>query len=198
MINPSIILQIRGGFRLQAYIMVYDGFTEFEIILANYFIKTIGEIRTVGLTNQLITSFEGMQIQPHLTINQVNIDDVDIFIIPGGEPKELLQCNALQQLLIRLDKKQTPIAAICSGTIHLAKTHLLDHRHYTSEFNLDELVELDGAISMPESVVTDGHIITAKPNGYVDFAIEIGRKLKIFTDQADLDETIQFFKYFKA
>ena len=51
MINPSIILQIRGGFRLQAYIMVYDGFTEFEIILANYFIKTIGEIRTVGLNS---------------------------------------------------------------------------------------------------------------------------------------------------
>ena len=183
---------------MRAYVIVYDGFNEFEIILANYFIKTIGEILTVGLTNQLITSFEGMQIQPHLTINEVNIDDVDIFIIPGGEPTELLQCNALQQLLINLDKKQTPIAAICSATIHLAKTHLLDHRHYTSEFNLTELVELDGAISVPENVVTDGHIITAKPNGYVDFAIEIGKKLEIFKDQADLDETIQFFKYFKA
>lgn len=62
MLKISIILQIKGGIRLRAYIMVYDGFTEFEITLADYFIKTTGEIMTVGVTNQLVTSFEGMQM----------------------------------------------------------------------------------------------------------------------------------------
>lgn len=51
---------------------------------------------------------------------------------------------------------------------------------------------------MNEGVVVDGHIITAKASAYVDFGIEIGKVMNIYSGAEDLEETIQVFKYFNA
>ncbi|KAA0549841.1 thij/pfpi family protein [Bacillus sp. BGMRC 2118] len=182
---------------MKAHVMVYDGFTEFEVILANYFIKTKGEIVSVGIheDHRIVTSFEGFQIKPHIHIDELNVDDVEILIIPGGDPDELVTCNKLRELLIELNSRQTLVAAICSGTIHLAHAKLLEYKRYTSTENVEDITT--NANFIDTLAVRDGNIITAKPNGYVDFAIEIGKALDIFEDETDLNETIDFFKYFK-
>ena len=41
------------------------------------------------------------------------------------------------------------------------------------------------------------NIITARANGYVDFAIETAKKLNLFEDEADLQETIAFWREFQ-
>ena len=41
------------------------------------------------------------------------------------------------------------------------------------------------------------NIITARANGYVDFAIETAKKLNLFEDEADLQETIAFWRKFQ-
>ena len=57
---------------------------------------------------------------------------------------------------------------------------------------------LDGIASThsaePDVVVTD-RVITSRANGYVDFAIEVAKKLNLFADEADLQETIAFWKH---
>ncbi|MNI95193.1 hypothetical protein D3C73_1534270 [compost metagenome] len=53
-------------------------------------------------------------------------------------------------------------------------------------------------VYMNTNVVVDGHIITAKANAYVDFGIEIGKVMNIYSSTEDLEETIEVFKYFKA
>ena len=40
-------------------------------------------------------------------------------------------------------------------------------------------------------------MITARANAYVDFAIEAAKELELFEDEADLQETIAFWKYHK-
>ena len=45
--------------------------------------------------------------------------------------------------------------------------------------------------------VNDGRVITARANAYVDFAIETAKELELFEDEADLQETIDFWKYHK-
>ena len=40
-------------------------------------------------------------------------------------------------------------------------------------------------------------MITARANAYVDFAIEVARKLDLFDSEEDLRETIDFWKKFK-
>jgi hypothetical protein len=45
--------------------------------------------------------------------------------------------------------------------------------------------------------VTDRNIVTARANAYVDFAIEVAKKKELFENEADLQETINFWKYHK-
>ncbi|MCP3808686.1 hypothetical protein NLX78_15725 [Paenibacillus sp. Lou8.1] len=65
-----------------------------------------------------------------------------------------------------------------------------------------ELLEIAGVsyknpVNHPTGLEIHKNIITAKPNKYVDFAIEIGKVVDIYTDDEDLKETIDFFKLFK-
>lgn len=45
--------------------------------------------------------------------------------------------------------------------------------------------------------MNDSKIITSRANAYVDFAIEVAKELELFEDDADLEETIDFWKYHK-
>lgn len=170
---------------------------QFEVILANYFMKTKGEIVTVGIDYKIITSHEGFKTIPHTTLKEVDISDVDLFLIPGGQPDILLKNEDLHKFLVNLNGKNKIIAAICAAPIHLSKAGILNSRKFTTSLPVDKFSEFKNGIYVNESVVVDGNIITAKPNGYVDFAIEIGKIMNVFKDEADLQETIQFFKYFK-
>lgn len=47
-------------------------------------------------------------------------------------------------------------------------------------------------------MVVGEHVITARANMYVDLAIAIGKKMELFADEADLQETIDFWKLHKS
>jgi len=180
---------------MKTYILIYDDFVQFEVIIASYFMKTKGEIVTVGLTNEKVSSFEEFITLPHMTIDEIDINDVDVFIIPGGNPKKL-KCTKFYKLLKDLNKKTIPIAAICSAPIHLARSGVLKGKKYTTTLPIDEYKLFEKEYFKNKNVVVDKNIITAKASGYVDFAIEIGKVMNIFENEEDLEETIRYFKRF--
>jgi len=45
--------------------------------------------------------------------------------------------------------------------------------------------------------ILDKNILTARANAYVDFAIEAAKALGLFENEADLQETVAFWKEFK-
>lgn len=63
--------------------------------------------------------------------------------------------------------------------------------------NAGILCDVKSTHSTDEDFVNDKNIITARANAYVDFAIEVAKKLELFADENDLQETIDFWKYFK-
>ena len=42
-----------------------------------------------------------------------------------------------------------------------------------------------------------GASVTARANAYVDFAVEVAKKLDLFVSEDDLQETINFWKYYQ-
>lgn len=40
-------------------------------------------------------------------------------------------------------------------------------------------------------------VITSRANGYADYAIEVAKKMNLFTSEKDLEETIAFWKEYK-
>lgn len=183
---------------MKTYVLIYEGFVQFEVVLANYFMKTVGEIITVGLDNQPVTSQEGFITIPHITLKEVNIDNVDLFIIPGGDPKSFENNTDLSTVLQELHAKHVKIGGICSGTLALANSGLLKELKYTTPLPISEFNIFDPKYFLDQNVVVSDNIITAKANGYVDFGLEIGKMMSIYKDEADFEETVQFFKYFKG
>ena len=74
------------------------------------------------------------------------------------------------------------IAGICAGV------DVLD--------NAGILCNVKSTHSTGEDLVCDKNIITARANAYVDFAIEVAKKLDLFVSEEDLQETIDFWKHY--
>ena len=123
---------------MKTYVLIYDTFAQFEVVLTNYFMKTKSEIITVGLTEKEVISWEGFKTVPHLTIDEVNPEEVDLFIIPGGEPDQLFNQSELLELINTLYNKNKVMGAICSAPIHFAKAGILDGHNYTTTLPIDE------------------------------------------------------------
>ena len=183
---------------MKTFVVIYDTFAHFEVILASYLLKTKGEIITVGINEDMVTSWEGYKIIPDTTIDKVVLDEVDVFIVPGGDPSKLFECSDFYTLINELSKNNKVIGGICSGTIHLAKANVLNGRKYTTSLDVNEYKEFCSSGYIDKNVVVEDNIITAKATGYVDFAIEIGKMMDIYEDENDLKETIKFFKEFKS
>ncbi|MBN2616816.1 MAG: DJ-1/PfpI family protein [Spirochaetales bacterium] len=182
---------------MNTYIFIYDGFAQFEVILASYLLKTKSNIVTVGVDGSQIESCEGFKTIPHKILKEIKPEDVDIFIIPGGDPDKIHKKEELYELLGKLNNNKCKIGAICSGIIHFLKSGVLGDKKYTTSININEHKKFIKSNFIDMNVVSDDNLITAKANGYVDFALEIGKIMGIYSSDDDYNETVNFFKYFK-
>ena len=182
---------------MKTYVMVYEGFVQFEVVLSNYLMNTVGEVITVGLDKKQVTSLEGFQTIPHITIDEVDIEKGDLFVIPGGEPEELYGEDEFYKVIKKLNENDKIIGTICATPVHLARAGILEGRKYTTSLPIEEFDEFEKDNYLDELVVKDDNIVTAKARGYVDFAIELGKTMNIFEDEEDLQETINFFRNYK-
>lgn len=46
-------------------------------------------------------------------------------------------------------------------------------------------------------LVIDRNVVTARANAYVDFAVEIAKKLGLFASEEDLQQTLSFWKQYR-
>lgn len=169
------------------YFLIYDDCCFYEIVLLGYFLKYSEreeqKISYCAADDREIRTTEGFLVKPDITLNRIPVEEVQSFVIPGGAI-ENVSGDSLAGFLSRLNRNTTYLGAICAGVTLLEQYGFLKGKN--------SIRTSDGL------AVRDGRLITARPNGYVDFAIEMGKALKIFKDEDSLDETIDFFKYHKT
>ncbi|RAW19440.1 thij/pfpi family protein [Paenibacillus taichungensis] len=183
---------------MKTYILLFEGYVSFEIMLASYFMKTQGDIITVALEKGPLQSYEEFSVNPSVLLNEIDPSEVDLFIIPGGDVTGMLQRPDLMYFIKALNERKTPIAAICAGTLLFGQAQILESRSFTTNAESEMRAVTAQGEYVNEGVVVDGYIITAKASAYVDFGIEIGKVMNIYSGPEDLEETIQVFKYFNA
>ncbi|MBR2565566.1 MAG: DJ-1/PfpI family protein [Paenibacillus sp.] len=171
---------------MNTHVMIYDGYVSFEIMLATYLLKTKGDIITIGMTSDPVKSYEGLIVTPHHSMDEVDHRDIEVLIVPGGDIRELQQNKQVITLLQMLEGDRKFIGAICSGVDLLNQAGILEGKQHTSNDTTHS-----------DTYVVHNNIITAKANGYVDFALALGQMTGIYADEADYEETIRFFKYFE-
>jgi protease I len=150
-------------------IVATDGFEEWELFGPRKILQERGaEVVLASLKLDPIQATvhdePGKTIKPDLTVDNVNVDDFDALILPGGvrNPDQLrLHGNVIA--LVRLFAEQgKPIGAICHGPWLLVEADLLRGRTATSWPSIRTDLRNAGATVVDEAAVTDGSIVTSR------------------------------------
>lgn len=106
----------------------------------------------------------GKSIKPDLLIEDVDADDYDALLLPGGvgNPDKLRMDEKAVALVKKFAEAGKPIAAICHGPWLLVEADLLKGVRATSWPSIRTDMANAGADVVDEEAVTDGNIITSR------------------------------------
>jgi len=170
------------------YLLVVEGFADWEPAHAVAELRRHGgyRVETVGLNRDPVISMGGLRITPSRTIDELDINDVAAFILPGGDRWENMPIEAeLESALKQLDARKIPIAAICAATVAISRVGLLRGRQHTSnglsylQSHVPDYNESQNYVAAP--AVRDRGLITASGLGDIEFARELFEELNVLS-----------------
>lgn len=168
------------------YVFLAEGFEETEALApVDVMRRAKLDVKTVGVTGECVTSSHGVPVKADITIDNIDLDDVQGVVLPGGMPGTLnLEANEKVIEAVKYSCENGKIvAAICAAPSILGHLGILDGKKTTCFPGFEK--ELKGADYTDTHTVTDGNIITAKGAGC---AIEFGHaivSLAVSKDAAD-------------
>jgi len=124
-------------------------------------------------SEELVTSSHKVAISGFKSLNNININEFDAIIIPGGSVgvSNLLKSDRVNELAKDFYKAHKLVAAICAGPMVLDKAGILIDKRFTCYPGCE--VGLKG-IYTGEEVIKDDNIITARSMLYsIPFGLNI-------------------------
>ena len=183
------------------HMLVVDGFADWEPAHALAELRRSGNrtVRVVGFDGEPVTSMGGLRVIPDLTLREIRPAGIEMLILPGGDFWEgNYPEDELNRVLTDLVDSSVPVAAICGGTLALARAGFLNDRRHTSNMPgyLAQYSPRYSGSARYEMVpaVNDRGVITASGLAPVEFAREIFRQLEVFS-AADDDLWFDMFKH---
>jgi len=167
--------------RRKAVILTADRFEDMELFFPLFRLREIGwDVDIAAPTKKLIHGEHGYPLEPTLTIDQVNPDQYDLLLIPGGSPDgapaTVRDSKKAREIARVFFGKNKPVASICHGPWTLAAAGVVKGRHLTSFWHdgVPADVKAAGGIWEDREVVVDGNLITSRwPADLPDFMREI-------------------------
>lgn len=176
----------------KALLFIFKGYCEFEITTAISILRTTHEMHTFSIDHTPCKSEAGLTTIPDFSINELNPEDYDVVIIPGGDLRPIAEAEELFHFVKAFTKKGKVAAAICSGVYVLGKAGVLTKKRYTVTLTAEQR-EFLGCFNednyVYKSVVKSENILTAQGHAYVQFGIELAKMLREVNQ-----DTIYFYK----
>ncbi len=165
----------------KAIVLMATGFEEMELTISVDILRRAEiDVKTVSLKEdkEPIKGSRGIYMVPDLTINNVNIEELDLVILPGGleGTQNLGESKSVRELIIGMAKEGKKIAAICAAPVVLAMAGLLKNQPATSHpAAKNHMRDVD---YKEDRVVVNGNIITSRAAGTTfEFAFKIVEEL---------------------
>ena len=156
-----------------------DGFEEIEGVSIVDVLRRGGvEVDIVGLDKLPIAGAHGMKFVCDMTLYDLEEDEYDMLVLPGGQPGvSNIEGNLkMREIIKRFDKKGKFIAAICAAPIALGVAEIM-RGEYTCYPSCEVSVE-GGTYVNDKNVVQSENIITSKgPATAMEFALELVKVL---------------------
>jgi 4-methyl-5(b-hydroxyethyl)-thiazole monophosphate biosynthesis len=144
-----------------------DGFEEIEAITPIDVLRRAGcEVETVSVNGRnTVTSRRGVIVQADKQFNEVNYDNADVILLPGGQPgaDNLNKHTGLKKQILQYHSEGKILAAICAAPLVLGSAGVLKNRKVTCFPGTEPM--LTGAHCTGKAVEVDGNIVTGKGPG---------------------------------
>ena len=150
-------------------ILATDGFENDELFKPRQALIDAGA--TVTLASIKTDAIQGEKdgekadtITPDLTIDDVDTDDYDALVLPGGvgNPDTMRMQSRASEIVTEFMDDEKIVAAICHAPWLLAEADVIDGRKVTSWPSIRTDLENAGADVVDEQVVVDGNLITSR------------------------------------
>ncbi len=128
----------------------------------------------------LVKGTNGITVQTDMQIKDVNVDDLDMIVLPGGwgGTHALADDARVQSILKEMDTLGKNIGAICAAPFALNKAGVLKH-NFTCYPSVEKQIREDGYMGDKTMVVEDENVMTSRGVGTaLCFALAIVKKLK--------------------
>ena len=148
------------------YMFLAEGFEETEAIGSLDVIKRAGlNIKTVSIDAELVTGSHGVSVKADILKNEINFDDMDGVILPGGLPgtTNLQKDGTVQNAIKYCEEKGLLLAAICAAPMVLGEAGALNGKVAVCYPGFEE--HLKGAEISKENCTTSHNVICAKGAG---------------------------------
>jgi putative intracellular protease/amidase len=183
------------------YFLVFEGFADWQAALALCEIRRPGDwqVRTVGFSRAPVVSMGGLDVQPELSLAQLDTQSAALLIVPGGHLWQRGEGEPAVAAIRQVHAAGAPVAGIDSGVLALARAGLLDDCRHTGNWAgqiASQVPRYAGGDQYDASVlaVSDGGTITASHLGSVEFAREVIYTLDLYSP-SDREHWYRLFKH---
>ena len=170
-----------GVVYMKALILSGDDFDDQELFYPLNRLKEeqIG-VTIASMNKGTITGKHGYSAKADLSFDEVDPEDFDILILPGGRAPEKVRLEAKALEITRhFFHENKPVAAICHGPQILISAGVLNQRRATCYITIRDDVKLAGARYEDKEVVVDGNLITSRrPEDLYAFGHELVKMIK--------------------
>ncbi len=149
---------------MNALIISADNFEDSELLVPLYRLQEEGVMVDVASTAKgMIKGKHGYEVQVNKALKEVNPDDYDVLILPGGKaPETIRKEKEALEIARHFFKKNKPVSAICHGPQILITAGLLKGRHATCYKSVAREIKDAGAIYEDKGVVVDENLVTSR------------------------------------
>jgi len=161
---------------MKALVPIANGCEEMEAVIIIDTLRRAGwDVTAAGLTAGTIEAANGVKLVPDTTWDQINPDEFDVLLTPGGFGGTMALCEheGVQQALRDFNAKGKWIGSICASPLALHAAGILEGKRFTCYPGVEEKLPAN-VQPVNEIVVVDGHLITSRgPGTAFEFALKV-------------------------
>lgn len=158
---------------MKVLVPLAEGFEEIEAVTVIDVLRRAGiDVVTAGIVSTVVDGAHKIRLMANNRLTEINPDDFDAIILPGGSPGyvNLSNSNRLISILKLFDHKNKLIGAICAAPCVLAKAGIIEDKRVTV------YPGMENSIPRPRkaNVIVDRNVVTSPgPATAMVFALKI-------------------------
>jgi protease I len=166
---------------MKALIISADNFEDSELLVPYYRLKEEGiQVEVASIKKGSIKGKHGYEVNVDKVLGEVNPDDYDILLLPGGKaPGTIRKERSALDIARHFFKKSKPVSAICHGPQILLSAGVLRGRRATCYKSVSKEIKEGGTVYEDKEVVVDKNLVTSRqPSDLPAFMRETMKILK--------------------